>query len=314
MSDPRSLAESACCLCRSERRRVLFQHPYAAAAFSDCADFGATTDRFQNYGRIVRCLDCGHVYTSPRPAQGELLQGYGSCVDEEYLAESSSRSINAHLSLNTIKRFIRSGRLVEVGASVGYFLNAARVDFEVTGLEPSQWACRIAQEKFKLEMFAESVAGLARFGEASLDVIAMIDVIEHLADPTEAIAKAARALKPGGILYLVTPDIDSLSARLLGEYWWGLRPAHIHYFGRDSLRRILSSADLEMVCAKSFGRMFSYGYWASRLRHYPAPIHRALSGIIRTLGIEDKFLYVNTRDSIEVCARKKINGGARPEA
>ncbi len=305
MPDARPLEEVACCLCGSSRSRVLFHRPYEPGAFSECGDFGATTDRFQNYGRIVRCLDCGHVFTNPRPAAPELLDGYGSCVDQEYLAESSSRSINAHLSLNTIKRFVRSGRLVEAGASVGYFLNAARADFEVTGLEPSRWACDIARERFKLDMRQEPVAGLDKFPAESLDVVAMIDVVEHLADPAAAAAGAARALKPGGLLYLVTPDIASLSATLLGGYWWGLRPAHIHYFSRASLGRLLAAAGFEVVGAASFGRIFSYGYWASRVRHYPAPVHKTLTGLIRLFGVENKFLYLNTRDAVEVCARKR---------
>ena len=301
------LEEVACCLCESGRSRVLFQRPCAPGAWSDGKAFDATTDRFQDYGRIVRCLDCGHVYTNPRPTRQSLAQGYAACVDEEYLTESSSRSINAHLSLNTIKRFVRSGRLVEVGASVGYFLNAARADFDVTGLDPSRWACGISRERFKLSMFEGPAAGLARFESGSLDVVVMIDVIEHLADPPEAVAAAARALKPGGLLYLVTPDIASLSARLLGRYWWGLRPAHIHYFSRASLSRMLGAAGFETVRTASFGRIFSYGYWASRLRNYPAPIYRAVTGSIRLWGLEDKLLYLNTRDAREVCARKRAH-------
>jgi SAM-dependent methyltransferase len=304
MPERQRLDEVACCLCGGGRTQVRCERPYAPGAFADGGDFGATTDRFQDYGRIVRCRDCGHVFTDPRPAAPDLMEGYGSCVDQEYLSESSSRSINAHLSLNTIKRFVRSGRLVEAGASVGYFLNAARADFDVTGLEPSRWACGIARERFQLQMREEPADGLSRFEAGSLDAVVMIDVIEHLADPPAAVAQAARALKPGGILYIVTPDIASLSARLLGRYWWGLRPTHIHYFSRASLSRMLTAAGLEVALAASFGRIFSYRYWASRLRHYPAPIYRAVTGLIRLWGLEDKFLYLNTRDAMEICARK----------
>ena len=114
-----------------------------------------------------------------------------------------------------------------------------------------------------------------------------------------------KAIVTQAVFSSFTSKVDgSLSARLLDRYWWGLRPAHIHYFGRDALDRMLSAAGFETAWAASFGRIFSYGYWASRLRHYPAPLYRALAGSIRALGIEDKFLYLNTRDSIEVCARK----------
>lgn len=294
-----------CNLCGSDRCVTQFHRPYKLDTVSECATYAATTDEFQAYGRIVRCRDCGLVYTNPRPKPGALLQGYVECVDDAYLAESSSRSINAHLSMNTLKRFVKSGKLLEVGASTGYFLNAARVDFEVAGLEPSAWACKIARERFKLDVYPESFDATTRFAPGSLDAIAMIDVIEHLPDPAAALKRAAELLKPGGMLYLVTPDVGSLSAKLLRGYWWGLRPAHIYYFDETTLRRLLEKAGFEVVLSKSFGRIFSWGYWASRLRHYPKPVYNAVRAFIRLLDIEDKLLYIDTRDSVEVCARKK---------
>jgi len=222
-----------------------------------------------------------------------------------YLSESTSRSINSHLSLNTVKRFVRSGRLLEVGVSTGYFLNAARVDYEVTGLEPSDWACRIARERFGLAVYPETLESSRRFAPGSFDVVAMIDVIEHLSDPRAAVRRAVELLRPGGLLYLVTPDIGSLSARLLRGYWWGLRPAHLYYFDQSTIGRLLDSEGLEMVLSKSFGRIFSYGYWVSRLKHYPPWIYGSLRWMIRRLDIGDKLLYLDTRDSIEICARKR---------
>lgn len=289
-----------CNLCGSDRCRVLYHRPYALASLSDCA---ATTDEFANYGRVVRCLGCGLAYTNPRPTRAALMAGYGACVDESYLAESSSRSINAHLSLSVIKRFASAGRLLEVGTATGYFLNAARVDFETAGLEPSSWAAKIARERFKLDVQEETIER-ARFATESFDVVAMIDAIEHLSDPQDALERCARWLKPGGLLYLVTPDIGSLSAAVLRGSWWGLRPAHLYYYDRRTLGRALEKAGFEVAFEKSFGRIFSYGYWASRLRNYPAWVHQGMEAAIRGLGIRDKLLYLDTRDSMELCAKK----------
>ena len=297
------LEEVFCNLCGSREASLLYERPYRLKGLSDCGAFVATTDEFSDYGRVVRCA-CGLAYTNPRPSQAELLQGYAGCVDEAYLAESSSRSINAHLSLSTIKRFAAKGRLLEVGSASGYFLNAARVDFDVSGLEPSQWACALARERYKLDVHAESLESTERFPDESFDVVALIDVIEHLSDPQAAIRKAARLLKPGGILYLVTPDIGSLSSWILGSRWWGLRPAHIYYFDRKTMGAMVAAAGLETVLVKSFGRIFTYGYWASRLRQYPAVVHGTLERVIRALDIAGKFLYLDTRDSMELCARK----------
>ena len=294
------LESARCGLCGGDRCRVLYDHPYALGSVSDCA---ATTDEFSNYGRVVRCLDCGMVYTNPRPGREALLAGYGSCVDEMYLRESSSRSINAHLSLNVIKRFAPSGKLLEIGSATGYFLNAARADFDAQGLEPSAWACKIARERFKLDVYPEPLE-TDRFPAGTFDVVAMTDVIEHLIDPKDALRRAAAWLKPGGLLYLVTPDIGSLSALLLRGYWWGLRPAHLQYFDRDTLRRMLRETGFEVKLEKSFGRMFSYGYWLSRLRNYPAWVYKSVEAAIEALDIKDKPLYLDTRDSVELCAKK----------
>ena len=299
------LEEISCNLCGSRRTRLLHERPSSPHLVPEEGVFSATTDEFQNYGRIVRCLDCGLAYTNPRPRAADIAAGYAACVDEMYLSESTSRSINSHLSLNTVKRFVRSGRLLEVGVSTGYFLNAARVDYEVTGLEPSDWACRIARERFGLAVYPETLESSRRFAPGSFDVVAMIDVIEHLSDPRAAVRRAVELLRPGGLLYLVTPDIGSLSARLLRGYWWGLRPAHLYYFDQSTIGRLLDSEGLEMVLSKSFGRIFSYGYWVSRLKHYPPWIYGSLRWMIRHLDIGDKLLYLDTRDSIEICACKR---------
>ena len=299
------LEEIPCNLCGGRRARLLHERPYQPYLAQEEGAFTATTDEFQNYGRIVRCLDCGLAYTNPRPKIADIAAGYAACVDETYLSESTSRSINSHFSLNTVKRFVRSGRLLEVGASTGYFLNAARVDYEVAGLEPSEWACRIARERFGLEVHPETLESSRRFVPGSFDVVAMIDVIEHLPDPRAAVCRAAELLRPGGLLYFVTPDIGSLSARMLGGYWWGLRPAPLYYLDQSTIGKMLDSAGLEMVLIKSFGRIFSYGYWVSRLKHYPPWICGSLRWMIRWLDIGDKLLYLDTRDSVEICARKR---------
>lgn len=296
------LEDVACNLCGSDRHAVVYDRPYKIGSLSDAAVYSATTDEFASYGRVVRCLGCGLVFTNPRPTAAALARGYAETADDAYLAESSSRSINAHISLNTIKTLAPSGRLLELGCSVGYFLNAARSDFDVEGVEPSAWAREHAQRRFGLRLHASLEQ--AGFEPGSFDVVAMIDVIEHLPDPKASLEQAARLLKPGGILYLVTPDIGSLSAAVLRSYWWGLRPAHIYYFDGRTLGSLLQDCGFSVALSKSFGRIFSYGYWASRLRHYPAWFYGAVRRAISSFGIERKLLYIDTRDSVEICAKK----------
>jgi len=296
-----NLENVVCGVCSGGKYETVYE---SAPGWLD-ADFTPSTDRYGQFGSVVRCRDCGHYYTNPRPPAEFLNSGYQSARDDTYIAESESRSINAYMSLAALRRFAPpSGRLLEAGCFAGFFLNAARTQYEVEGLELCSWAADFAERKLRLPVRRASIEN-AGLEAGRYDVIAMIDVLEHLQNPAAAIAECSRALKPGGILYLVTPDIKGFSARLLGKYWWGLRPSHIHYFHRASLSRLLAAHGFEVRLAKSFGKIFTCGYWLSRIKNYPPLIHRAAEKFIDAAGIHNKFLYIDTRDSLEVIAVKR---------
>jgi 2-polyprenyl-3-methyl-5-hydroxy-6-metoxy-1,4-benzoquinol methylase len=293
-----------CNLCGADDFQVLYDQPLRDQEPDDVGDFVASTDRYDAYGRVVRCNRCQLVYTNPRPRAEAISEGYRKAVDPDYAREDSSRSINAHLSLHTLKRFAHSGRLLDVGCATGYFLNAARLDFETQGIELSEWAAKYARDRLRLDVIN---AGLdeAPIPVEHFDVVALNDVIEHFTDPKAALVRIHGLLRPGGLLYLVTPDIESLSARLMRGRWWGLRPAHVYYFTPKTLTALLRDAGFEVELVKSYGRIFTWGYWLSRLKNYPTAVYRTVSAVVATLGLDGKFLYIDTRDSMEVVARRR---------
>jgi SAM-dependent methyltransferase len=303
MSNEEITEQVRCNLCGSGDSRVRFAAmdgwPIDAAGH-----YAASTDKFGAYGTIRQCRTCGLVYTSPRIRPERMFDGYSANEDTEYVTEGDSRSMNAYLALAVIRRHAQGGRLLDVGCNTGFFLNAARLSYDVAGVEPSAWARKFANEKLHLGVAAGSLEQ-AKFPDASFDVTTLIDVIEHLPDPKAALCEVARVTKPGGILYLVTPDVESISARLLRGRWWGLRPAHIYYFSPRTLRRLLYECGFEVVSMSSYGRIFTWQYWLSRLSNYPRPLYWSVETVMRLLGIQDKFLYLDTRDSMQVVARRK---------
>ncbi|MBK8576123.1 MAG: class I SAM-dependent methyltransferase [Elusimicrobia bacterium] len=292
------LQESPCPLCGSREEKKL--HEDVGERF----DARLTTDVYGGYGRIVRCRRCTLAYRNPKESVEEIESAYRSAEDPEAMVEGECRSINAFLSLRVIREHVPGGRLLEVGSSLGTFLNAARPFFDAIGLEPSRWAARLARERFQVQVI-EDVLRPGLFGPSTFDVVVAIDVVEHVPDPQAALSCLASFLRPGGILYLVTPNISSLSARLLGRWWWGFRPAHLTYFSPVTLGRLLSNVGLEVRQCRSYGRVFSYGYWLSRLKNYPSGIVWLISSVLSFLGWSGKVLYLDTRDSMEVIAVKR---------
>lgn len=270
--------------------------------------FAATADCFQRYGTIVQCLECKLVYTNPRPSDRDILRGYVEGEDQKYFVEAESRSINAYLSLHTVRRYRTGGRLLDIGCSMGFFLNAARILFDAHGVELSRWACDFAGNKLGINVRCGTLQD-ARFPSGHFDVVTLIDVIEHLPDPMGTMREIARIIKPGGMIYLVTPNIESLSAKLLRGFWWGFRSAHLYYFSPSSIRRLLEAAGFRIILMKSFGRIFTYRYWLSRIKNYPGILYKTVEALVKLFAVENKFLYLDTRDSMEIIAVAEDPGG-----
>lgn len=139
------------------------------------------------------------------------------------------------------------GALLDIGCGGGSFLRIAQsCGWQVTGLDPDPKvvASSRAQGWNMLQGGVEQFDGK----EGLFDVITMSHVIEHVHEPVAVMKTCHRLLKPGGRLWLQTPNIDSLGHRHYGHNWRGLEPPrHLVLFNRRSLRLGLSSAGFDRI-------------------------------------------------------------------
>lgn len=133
------------------------------------------------------------------------------------------------------------GRILDVGCSYGWFLQtAASRGWETTGIEATDATARDAREA-GLDVRTGTIedAGLP---EASYDVVCLWDVLEHVPAVDSFIGEIHRVLKPGGLLAVNSPNIDSVMARQAGADWsWLLLPHHVWQFTPGSMRATLQS-------------------------------------------------------------------------
>lgn len=100
------------------------------------------------------------------------------------------------------------------------------------------------------------------------DVITSWDVIEHLDEPRRALEACRRLLKPGGWLFLSTPDSGSLVARAMGRHWHYLDPLqHVNLFSRRNLGRLLERTGFSPRSWVYFGHRYRVSYVFNRLSY-----------------------------------------------
>ena len=220
------------------------------------------------YGKtweLSRCLDCGYVFANPAPSPAFIQELYSLVEDPLYEEEAPGRSKNFEKILSRLEKIHpEKGVLLDVGAATGILLHLAENrGWTADGIEPSSWAVRYAQKKYGL-IIKEGSLEKATLPADFYAVVTLVDFIEHTARPFDALNKAAGVLKPGGTLCLVTPDIQSLAARLAGGKWWHFRPGHLGYFSKKSLSRLLERTGLRIVKKKKYAWTFSTHYLLSR--------------------------------------------------
>jgi SAM-dependent methyltransferase len=210
-----------------------------------------TSDRFHGRREIyqlLQCPSCSMVWQKDPPAPDQMHSHYGSEYDRLITSAGESSPERWHGRREALSRYKTGGALLDLGCSSGAFLETLKgSSWKLHGIEMSEVAARKAEERTGAQIFVGDILE-APYSPASFDVITCFDVLEHVYEPRKVLAKVQEWLKPGGVFYVLIPNIYSAEARLFGSYWYGLElPRHISHFSPASLRRVAMSVGLEEV-------------------------------------------------------------------
>jgi SAM-dependent methyltransferase len=182
----------------------------------------------------VRCRQCGFVFADRRPTDSELAEHYSSYSRADYDSPITRKRYRE--LLGSFERYRQTSRILDVGCGIGFFLEEARdCGWEAHGSEFEERAVEIVRAKGL--SCVRAPIGPGTFEPDSFDVVTAFEVVEHVSDPLAEAAAIASALRPGGLLYLTTPNFGSLSRRLLRGRWSVVSyPEHLSYFTPSTLR------------------------------------------------------------------------------
>ena len=200
---------------------------------------------------IVKCKDCGLIYSNPRLTKESQIEYYSKQYFDEgdYDGDILRKGMYAIEIENQIKKNVGThGRFLDVGCAYGAFLTHLPDTFEKYAVEFSPQAAEYAR---KVNGFNVETGELSqtKFPDNYFDVIHFRGVIEHVQDPTLDLKTAFRLLKPKGFLIIsTTPNIESLAGRVYREMFRQVFPLeHIYYFSPKTLCALLDKTNFRIV-------------------------------------------------------------------
>jgi SAM-dependent methyltransferase len=207
---------------------------------------------------FVRCTNCTLVYVNPRLLESATLAYYGDASDQQsmvdwlnVLTNPANQSWQIPYFQEAVDILAKSipanGKILDIGCSIGLFMEVAQKSgFECVGLEPEPKSCDYALTRgldVRPDLFND-----AGFPPASFDAITLFGVLEHLSKPKEMLADIMKALKPGGVVMVIVPNVYSIAngtLHSLARTFTGRN--HLNYFSWATLTLLFTESGYEMV-------------------------------------------------------------------
>jgi 2-polyprenyl-3-methyl-5-hydroxy-6-metoxy-1,4-benzoquinol methylase len=193
---------------------------------------------------LARCRRCDLTQVVDRISDAEMRKIYSPAYfSHEKYRDHGGLNRENRSRLRLVQRFIKNpdARILEAGCGTGDFMAIAKHTYGISGFDLSQHAVRIAR-RTNAEI-ADNIwcSGLdeVELPGCHFDAVCLWDVIEHLWDFKPICKKLMDSLKPGGFLFLSTPDTRSLMGRALGRFWHLMTPPeHVSFLSPISLSHL----------------------------------------------------------------------------
>jgi SAM-dependent methyltransferase len=264
------------------------------------------------YTGILKCRECKHVFADLRITDDELRALYSRSYFfgneySDYLADREVLRKNFRLRLKTLERYInptRHHRLLEIGSAYGLFLELVRNRFDAIGIDITADGTRYAQDVLGLNVIHGDFLA-HEFDDSGYDVVCLWDTIEHLRDPHLYLEKISRQTRPGALLAITTGDVGSLVARTKGPRWRLVHPpTHLHYFSRETLRRLLENYGFDVISSGHCGFYRSLDNIAYNILVLRKK-REGLYALLKKSGFTRLQCYLNLYDIMYVIARRR---------
>lgn len=262
--------------------------------------------------KIDKCRSCGFVQVRKKPTLEELEAMYGDHYFKHNKYTDSfpiRKEYERRLGLMEKVGIKPGAKVLDAGCAVGDFISFVGDRYEMWGNDISEFAIQKAKENNpKLaDRFSAGLLEDQDFEPESFDAVVLWDVIEHLWDPAVVSGELLKYIKPGGYLFVSTPNIGAPIAKLSGKFWAFLTPPeHLCFFDKKTMKYLFDESHKTKVDKWfSRGKWVNFGFLLYKLKRiFPWMVPKFAIRMFQK-GILGKFsLYIPTGDVQYVAIKK----------
>jgi SAM-dependent methyltransferase len=236
-----------CAVCDSRRMESLgpILHPSPPRVAGVPIDLGAT--QFH----LLRCGDCGYQFKHPPIPPQALLACYERASATHWQDRPNPRKRRFDILRKVIEAASRGRRILDVGCFNGAVLEYLGERWQRFGVEPSAPAAEVARQR-GVTILGRTIDEIPP-DAPPFDVVLMLDLIEHVADPRRLLAQVRQRLSVGGTIVIGTGDTDAWTWRMQrGRYWYCSLPEHVGFFCRKTMDALAAGHGLRVErCLRS---------------------------------------------------------------
>ena len=202
---------------------------------------------------FVICKTCEMVYLNPVFKDKYLFDYYSKSPDVQAGAHEKEKKFYNSIygsGLQLISKKKKSGKLLDLGCSGGFFLDIAkRHSWKTFGIEINKKEFSIASKK-NHKIWNKELLKLDK--KEKFDVITMWDVFEHIKDPHKILYQIKKRLNKKGLVFLQIPNSNSIAAKILREECNMFDPIeHVNLYNLPSLKKLFLISKFKIINVKS---------------------------------------------------------------
>lgn len=148
--------------------------------------------------------------------------------------------------------------LLDCGAGTGSFAAEMTPTHKVSVMDDHEESLALLRQRFTPDQVVEGSASAMPVADQSVDVLTLLDVLEHVEDDHAALAEIHRVLRPGGVLVLTVPAMMQLWSN------WDVVLHHFRRYHRQGLRDMLAEDQWEIEHIKYVNTVVFPLVWAAR--------------------------------------------------